>query len=39
MAYTTKAAEYLHGGGAANEEVDDFFYSPFISYTDFIRYC
>ena len=26
MAYTTKAAEYLRGGGATNNETDDFFY-------------
>ena len=24
MAYTTKAAEYLRGGGATNDEIDDF---------------
>ena len=26
MAYTTKAAEYLRGGGATNNETDDFFF-------------
>ena len=26
MAYTTKAAEYLCGVGATNDEIDDFFY-------------
>ena len=25
MAYTTKAAEYLRGSGATNDEIDDFF--------------
>ena len=24
MAYTTKAAEYLRGSGATNDEIDDF---------------
>ena len=26
MAYTTKVAEYLRGGGATNDKIDDFFY-------------
>ena len=26
MTYTTKPAEYLRGGGATNDEIDDFFY-------------
>ena len=25
MVYTTKAAEYLRGGGATNDEIDCFF--------------
>ena len=26
MAYTTKTAESLSGGGATNDKIDDFFY-------------
>ena len=25
MVYTTKATEYLRGGGTTNDEIDDFF--------------
>ena len=49
MTYTTKPAEYLRGGGATNDEIDDFFIfaahlemvgkKPVMRYIDFGQDC